>query len=97
MIRRAEDHLAGLLAEDTGAAPATSPPRRRRDDPRRADLPRRADRRPQERGETLEEMREDVYAAAARAFDLLEHGPAATPPRPRPRDGERRRAAAAGK
>ncbi|MCQ0012999.1 TetR/AcrR family transcriptional regulator [Actinomadura madurae] len=50
MIRRAEDHLAGLLAEDTGAAPATSPPRRRRDDPRRADLPRRADRRPQERG-----------------------------------------------
>jgi hypothetical protein len=25
-------------------------------------------------GETLEEMREDVYAAARRAFDLLEHG-----------------------
>ncbi|MFD0534331.1 TetR/AcrR family transcriptional regulator [Actinomadura luteofluorescens] len=72
--RQAQDRLADLLAEATGATPTTSPPRRRRHDLRRAEHARRADRRPQDRGETLQEMAEDVYAAAARAFDLLEHG-----------------------
>ncbi|MEU5995344.1 TetR/AcrR family transcriptional regulator [Spirillospora sp. NPDC047418] len=90
MMRRAEDHLARLLAEDTGAGP---------DDP----APRiaaamifavqtRLVEQIAERksaGETLQEMRDDVYAAAARAFDLLEHGLAgyAAAPPTRPGDG----------
>lgn len=86
MMRRAEDRLAGLLAEDTGAGP---------DDPapriaaamifavQTRLVEQIADRK--SAGETLEEMREDVYAAARRAFDLLEHGLggyAAAPPGP---------------
>ncbi|MCP9947569.1 TetR/AcrR family transcriptional regulator [Actinomadura madurae] len=75
MIRRAEDHLAGLLAEDTGAGPGDIAPRAAAAmilAVQTSLVEQIADRK--SAGETLEEMREDVYAAAARAFDLLEHG-----------------------
>ncbi|MEO3823822.1 TetR/AcrR family transcriptional regulator [Actinomadura sp. B10D3] len=75
MIRRAEDHLAGLLAADTGAAPGDIAPRAAAAmilAVQTSLVEHIADRK--SAGETLEEMREDVYAATARAFDLLEHG-----------------------
>jgi AcrR family transcriptional regulator len=75
MVKRAEDHLAGLLAEDTGAAPGDIAPRVAAAmifAVQNALVEQIADRK--SAGETLEEMREDVYAAAARAFDLLESG-----------------------
>jgi len=92
MIRRAEDHLAALLAEDTGAGPDDIAPRVAAAmifAVQNRLVEQIADRKCA--GETLEEMREDVYAAAARAFDLLEHGLggyAAAPPAPgAPEDG----------
>ena len=75
MARRAEDHRARLLAEDTGADPDDIAPRAA------AAMIFAVQNRLVEQitdrkcaGETLEEMRADVHAAAARAFDLLEHG-----------------------
>lgn len=86
----AEDRLAEILADDTGAGPDDIAPRaaaamiyavqttliEQISDRKRA-------------GESLEEMRDDVYAAAERAFDLLEHGLgdyAAAPPAEPPAD-----------
>ncbi|WP_433469746.1 TetR/AcrR family transcriptional regulator [Spirillospora sp. CA-128828] len=75
MVRLAQDHLAGLLADDTGAGPDDIAPRAAAAmifAVQTTLVEQIADRK--SAGETLEEMRDDVYAAAARAFDLLEHG-----------------------
>ncbi|TDD63543.1 TetR family transcriptional regulator [Actinomadura darangshiensis] len=93
MIRRAEEHLAGLLAEDTGAGPDDITPRVAAAmifAVQTRLVEEISDRK--SAGETLEEMRADVYAAAARAYDLLEHGLggyAAAPPAPGGAAGER--------
>ncbi|QKW36189.1 TetR/AcrR family transcriptional regulator [Actinomadura sp. NAK00032] len=91
--RRAKDRLAARIAEDTGAGPGDIAPRAAAAmifAVQTVLVEEIADRR--SAGETLEEMRDDVYAAAARAFDLLEHGLggyAAAPPDPggAPADG----------
>lgn len=73
--RRAQDHLADLIAEDTGAGPDDIAPRAAAAmifAVQTVLIEQIADRK--RAGETLQEMREDVYATAARAFDLLEHG-----------------------
>ncbi|MDL4812851.1 TetR/AcrR family transcriptional regulator [Actinomadura opuntiae] len=87
-----KDVLADLLAEDTGAGPDDITPRAVAAMIYAAQgvlIEEIAARKTA--GETLAEMREDVYASAARVFDLLEHGigdyapktapePAAEPP-----------------
>ncbi|TDD70122.1 TetR/AcrR family transcriptional regulator [Actinomadura rubrisoli] len=73
--RQAQDHLAALLAEETGAGPDDITPRAAAAMLFAAQgvlVEQIAERK--RAGETLEEMRADVYAAAARVFDLLEHG-----------------------
>ncbi|MEU8342672.1 TetR/AcrR family transcriptional regulator [Spirillospora sp. NPDC048832] len=84
--RRAKDRLAARIAEDTGAGPDDIAPHAAAAmifAVRTTLVEQIADRRAA--GETPAEMRDDVYAAAARAFDLLEHGLggyAAAPPDP---------------
>lgn len=73
--RQAQDRLADLLAEATGAGPDDIAPRAAAAmifAVQNTLVEQIADRKTA--GETLQEMAEDVYAAAARAFDLLEHG-----------------------
>ncbi|MFG1855452.1 TetR/AcrR family transcriptional regulator [Actinomadura geliboluensis] len=84
--RRAKDRLAARIAEDTGAGPDDIAPHAAAAmifAVQTVLVEQIADRR--SAGETLDEMRDDVYAAAARAFDLLEQGLggyAAAPPEP---------------
>ncbi|MFD0690054.1 TetR/AcrR family transcriptional regulator [Actinomadura fibrosa] len=73
--RRAQDRLAAQLAEETGAGPDDITPHAAAAMIYAAQavlIEQIAARK--RAGETLEEMRDDVYAAAARLFDLLEHG-----------------------
>ncbi|MBO2456983.1 TetR/AcrR family transcriptional regulator [Actinomadura violacea] len=70
-----KDELAALLAEETGAGPDDIAPRAAAAmiyAAQGALIQEIAARK--RAGETLEEMREDVYASAARVFDMLEHG-----------------------
>ncbi|NEA24124.1 TetR/AcrR family transcriptional regulator [Actinomadura bangladeshensis] len=84
--QRIQDELAALLAEETGAGPDDFTPRAAAAMIHAAQGALVAEIAARKRaGETLEEMRDDVYAAAARTFDLLEHGLggyAAAPPAP---------------
>ncbi|QXJ19594.1 TetR family transcriptional regulator [Actinomadura graeca] len=73
--RQAQEHLAALLAEETGAHPDDIAPHAAAAmifAAQGALIDRIAARK--RAGETLEEMREGVYADAAHVFDLLEHG-----------------------
>lgn len=86
--KRTEDNLAAMLADETGADPDDITPRIVAAMLMTAQyglINEVLDRKIA--GETLEEMRESVYASAARVFDLLEQGigdyaakPAATEP-----------------
>ncbi|WP_242909823.1 TetR/AcrR family transcriptional regulator [Actinomadura terrae] len=86
ILQEAQDHIAALLAEETGAGPDDITPAAAAAMILAAQstlIEQIAARK--SAGETLEEMRADVYAAAARVFDLLEHGLgdyAAAPPAP---------------
>ncbi|MGI5169724.1 TetR/AcrR family transcriptional regulator [Spirillospora sp. CA-253888] len=73
--RRAEERLAELLAEETGAGPDDIAPRVAASMIMTVQwhLVNEVLRRKMA-GETLEEMREDVHRAARRAFDLIEQG-----------------------
>ncbi|MQY08978.1 TetR/AcrR family transcriptional regulator [Actinomadura macrotermitis] len=73
--QRAQDRLAEILAEETGAGPDDITPRAVAAMIMTAQgtLVAQAVQR-KLAGESLEEMRADVYAAAARVFDLLEGG-----------------------
>ncbi|NKZ08668.1 TetR/AcrR family transcriptional regulator [Actinomadura latina] len=75
IARRAQDRLADLIAEDTGAGPDDLAPRAAAAMifAVQTTLTEQIAAR-KSAGETLAEMRDGVYAAAARAFDLLEHG-----------------------
>ncbi|MFB4303840.1 TetR/AcrR family transcriptional regulator [Actinomadura sp. NTSP31] len=81
--RRMKDVLADLLAEETGAGPDDIAPRAVASMIYAAQgvlIEEIAARK--SAGETLQEMREDVYASAARVFDLLEHGIGDYAPKP---------------
>ncbi|MFI6519183.1 TetR/AcrR family transcriptional regulator [Spirillospora sp. NPDC050679] len=73
--RQAEERLAELLAEETGAGPDDIAPRVAASMIMTVQwhLVNEVLRRKMA-GETLEEMREDVHRAAHRAFDLIEQG-----------------------
>ncbi|WP_131741676.1 TetR/AcrR family transcriptional regulator [Actinomadura roseirufa] len=90
--RQAQEVLAGLLAEETGAGPDDPTPRAAAAMIFAAQstlIEEIAERK--RAGETLQEMSADVYAAADRVFTLLERGLgdyAAAPARPAPPDGK---------
>ncbi|KAB2358419.1 TetR/AcrR family transcriptional regulator [Actinomadura montaniterrae] len=80
-----KDALAGLLAEETGAGPDDVTPRVAAAMIYAAQgvlIEEIAARKAA--GETLAEMRDDVYASAARVFDMLEHGIGDYAPKPAP-------------
>ncbi|HEU5030621.1 MAG TPA: TetR/AcrR family transcriptional regulator [Spirillospora sp.] len=83
--QRMKDVLADLLAEETGAGPDDVTPRVAASMIHAAQgvlIEEIAARKAA--GETLAEMREDVYASAARVFDMLEHGIGDYAPKPAP-------------
>ncbi|QKG19238.1 TetR/AcrR family transcriptional regulator [Actinomadura verrucosospora] len=70
-----KDGLASVLAEETGAGPDDIAPRAAAAMIYAAQGALVEEIAARKRaGETLQEMREDVYASAARVFDMLEHG-----------------------
>ncbi|MBD2894122.1 hypothetical protein amrb99_30450 [Actinomadura sp. RB99] len=78
-----KDALAGVLAEETGAGPDDITPRAAAAMIYAAQgvlIEEIAARK--RAGETLKEMRDDVYASAARVFGMLEHGIGDYAPKP---------------
>jgi AcrR family transcriptional regulator len=86
--QKMKDALADLLAAETGAGPDDIAPRAAAAMIYAAQgvlIEEIAARK--RAGETLQEMREDVYASAARLFDMLEHGIGDYAPKPAPGTG----------